>query len=417
VNPSPSISTIRTLARASVLIAGCAVCAGPAAIAGQPSVVIKTVTDDAVAGRLVEFSLGGGLVILPDGEDKPRRFDTADVVQIVTDERPVSLVPGAARVELVGGDLLFGRVTAFGDDLVTVDTAAIGQVPVPLGRIAAWKSATPSRGLQAGRGTLSGSPGTSWSSRPKGDEDTLLLTNGDVMHGLVSAIDEHGFVVETELGEARVEHDSIVEASLVPLEPPPTHGARVRVLTTDGQRLTASSLTWSEVSLAATVFDHTALRIAPDRIARLDVLGGRWEWLTALEPISYEHTPALSLHWNWLADRNVTGTPLRVAGRTYEHGLGVHSQSSITFDLKGAYRRFVTSMGLDDQSGPYANVDVEIRIDGQLRFAQEDIAPGKLHGPIRLDVTGAKRIKLTVLFGQNADLQDRFDWIEPALIR
>ncbi|MHC4090088.1 MAG: NPCBM/NEW2 domain-containing protein [Planctomycetota bacterium] len=58
-----------------------------------------------------------------------------------------------------------------------------------------------------------------------------------------------------------------------------------------------------------------------------------------------------------------------------------------------------------------------MRIDGQLRFAQEDIAPGKLHGPIRLDVTGAKRIKLTVLFGQNADLQDRFDWIEPALIR
>ena len=169
--------------------------------------------------------------------------------------------------------------------------------------------------------------------------------------------------------------------------------------------------------MTGTVLDRTAIQIPADRVARLDVVGGRWQWLTAIQPISYEHTPALSLAWEWQLDRNVIGGPLRVASRTYAHGLGVHSQCAVTFDLEGAYGQFVTSMGLDDDSGPYADVDVEIRVDGQRRFAKQGLTPGTLHGPIRLDVTGAKRIQLVVKFGRNADLQDRFNWIEAALIR
>ena len=94
-----------------------------------------------------------------------------------------------------------------------------------------------------------------------------------------------------------------------------------------------------------------------------------------------------------------------------------HGQSSITFDLKGSYSEFVTYLGLDDDTGPFANVDVEIRVDGQLRFEQQDISPGVLHGPVRLKVNGAQRIKLSVLLGDNADIQDRFNWVEAALIR
>ena len=204
---------------------------------------------------------------------------------------------------------------------------------------------------------------------------------------------------------------------MIPIDPPTPSGLQVRLHTTDGQRLTATRFEWAGSSASATVFDGTELHVSGDRIARLEVLGGRWQWLTALEPISYQHTPALSVSWDWVRDRNVTGGPIRVAGRQFDHGLGVHSECSLTFDLRKDYCEFVTFMGLDDHSGPYASVDVEIRVDGQLGCRQAPITPGRLHGPIRLDVTGAQRIKLTVLFGANADLQDRFNWVEPALIR
>lgn len=111
------------------------------------------------------------------------------------------------------------------------------------------------------------------------------------------------------------------------------------------------------------------------------------------------------------------GGILRVGGREFERGIGVHSEASLLYDLQGAYGRFVTSFGLDDDTGSYADVDVEIRVDGQLRFRETSVRPGTLHGPIRIDTANADRVQLSVLFGSNADIQDRFDWIEPALIR
>ncbi len=59
----------------------------------------------------------------------------------------------------------------------------------------------------------------------------------------------------------------------------------------------------------------------------------------------------------------------------------------------------------------------KVFLQRKLRFAQQNVRRGALHGPVRLDVKRANRIELVVDFGENGDLQDRFDWVEPALIR
>lgn len=408
--------TFRSRLTAPPVVAAVVASICPFTLADEPLVTVRTVTDDSISGRLVEFSLERGLVLYTEDGDGPRHFPAEDVVHIVTDRHPVGPDPESIRLELAGGDLLFGRVTGFEADVLGFESSTIGPVRVPLARIAAWR--TPVADDPRFRSAVA-----QLTDRNEDAADALLLTNGDVMRGLVAAIDEAGFLLETDsAGRSRVDHHAIVAVAMVPIDTAddrvdPADGPHVRVLATDGQRLTASALRWSDVSVTATVFDRSGQRIPTDRIARLDVIGGRWEWLTSLQPISYEHTPALALDWDWQIDRNVAGGPLRVAGRTFEHGLGVHSQCSITFDLREAFTEFVTSMGVDDQAGPYADVDVEIRVDGQLRFTRQSLRPGTLHGPVRLDVTGARRIKLTVLFGRNADVQDRFDWIEAALIR
>jgi len=167
-------------------------------------------------------------------------------------------------------------------------------------------------------------------------------------------------------------------------------------------------------------------------IETVEVIGGRWEWLSdpvaqnALErfgrfagklPVSYEQTPMLGPGWEYLAGRSVLGGPILVAGERYERGIGVHSRSNLVFELNGEYREFVTSFGMDDDSGPLADVTVVLLVDGQRRFEKAHVRRGALYGPVRVDVAHAGRIELMVDYGDNGDLQDRFDWVEPGLVR
>ena len=46
---------------------------------------------------------------------------------------------------------------------------------------------------------------------------------------------------------------------------------------------------------------------------------------------------------------NVEGKPLRIQGRTYEHGVGVHANSVVAYDLPAGYTQFLATAGLDDQ--------------------------------------------------------------------
>ena len=159
------------------------------------------------------------------------------------------------------------------------------------------------------------------------------------------------------------------------------------------------------------------MQIDADRVVAVEVIGGRWEWLTDHRPISYEQASMLGPGWEYLPGRSVLNAPILVAGESYERGIGVHSRSNLVFELGGDYREFVTSFGMDDDSGPLADVTVVILVDGQRRFEKTHVRRGSLIGPIRVDVSHAGRIELIVEYGDNGDMQDRFDWVEPGLIR
>jgi hypothetical protein len=199
---------------------------------------------------------------------------------------------------------------------------------------------------------------------------------------------------------------------------PPLPVPRRAVLTLrSAGRITCSALDWSGHTIRATTAYGQDIHLEAERIVKLDCLGGRWDWLDQSASAGFEHTPMLGLSWEKVTNRNALGGPLVVGGATFEHGLGVHSRSRLTYPLHGEYREFVTHFGVDDDSGPFADVDIAIVVDDRPRYAQTGVRRGSLVGPVRLDVTGAKQLQLTVDFGQNGDIQDRFNWIEPALIR
>jgi len=406
-------------------------CAHPAAQAIAPpdtnEVTATTLSDVAVRGCLRTFSLEDGLRMEPSGDVGPVIRPADEVVQIVVHHEPRWAVSPEQRipveVRLVGGDRLFGEPVQPQDDrehnpaeeTVLFETAVFGVLEVPLPLIERWVNTTHNRtagdALERKRNHRAKTPSL---------DDRLLLSNGDVVHGILLAIDDRQLTFESDGIEMTVPHSQVAAVDLISEAHSSGLGLRARVTFVDGSRVTTDELVCSGDGLGLTLFDGPRRTVRLDHVAHIDIVGGRWVRITELPPISVQHTPMLSLPWSYVENANVLGGPMRIANRVFEHGVGVHSESSLMYDLAGEYRWFVTLFGIDDSAGgapALADVTAEIRVDGQVRHRREHVTPGKLWGPIRIDVGGAARIELRTLFGENASIQDRFNWADAGLIR
>jgi hypothetical protein len=352
---------------------------------------------------------GGLTLALPAGQ---KRIPLEDLVNIATAARAAPHAAHGQQIGLANGDVLYGPIAGAQAEAVLIDAVDVGTIAVSLDAIRRIDTE------QASQPAFQ--EAVQWFDRSnQNDEDRILLTNGDIVRGFIFAIDKEGLSIDSSLGEMTIPHRLAVAVRLASSKtpPPPPEALRLILSFRSSGRLTMTDLTWTGNVIEARLLEGQTVRLEAERVTRVDVAGGRWVWLSRFRPISYQHTPMLSLGWDYRNDRNVVGGPLRVAGNAFDHGVGVHSRSILTYDLKGTYEEFVTSFGMDDESGPYADVSVEILVDGKRRFERSKIRRGTLYGPIRLDVTRANRIELITDFGENGDVQDRFDWVESALIR
>ncbi len=96
----------------------------------------------------------------------------------------------------------------------------------------------------------------------------------------------------------------------------------------------------------------------------------------------------------------------------------MHSRSTATFDLAGKYRAFHAVVGLDDTTTGEGTAACTVEVDGRRVFEEPTLSRHK--GPQRLsviDVALAKRLTLTVDFGELGDSQDHVDWGDAVLLR
>jgi hypothetical protein len=376
-----------------------------------PEVSVKTIDDDALRGALQSFSLVDGLVLGADDGDA-RHIPATEVVRINTPWTRSPPSPTDWEMRLSDGEVLFGRLVGSAPETITLETLDLGRVSVSLDDV--------TRLISPVANTPAQQSANDWFlSTDNAREDAVLLTNGDTARGFVVTAGADGVTLDSGGNELQVPTRLIVALRLATAATHTDEADDLEATITfkNSGRLIARGLRWSGLTGTFQFPNEVTLRFEAERVVRVDVRGGRWEWLPAMQPISEQHTPMLSLPWERSMNRNVLGGPISVGSETFEHGVGVHSRSSLTYDLKGAYREFATYYGMDDESGPLADVTVMIRVDGKPRFEQTGVTRGKLYGPVRLDVAKANRIELVVDFGQNGDIQDRFNWVEPALVK
>jgi glucose/arabinose dehydrogenase len=104
-----------------------------------------------------------------------------------------------------------------------------------------------------------------------------------------------------------------------------------------------------------------------------------------------------------------------IEGVTYLKGLGVHADSEIRYNLSGAFERFISDIGVDDEVASDASVTFQVFGDDLLLYDSGVMTWADPSQKVDLDVTGVQELRLMVLAGASNN-SDHANWSNARLI-
>ena len=126
----------------------------------------------------------------------------------------------------------------------------------------------------------------------------------------------------------------------------------VMKLKTPAQKISVDVTGWNELALYTwgtadgNRFDHAAWANA-----RLTTTDGKTVWLSDLKPV-YMYSPYKAP----AKDKNMGGRTISIGGKAYEHGVMLHANGEMVFDLGKKYKTFEAEVGVDDGASTMASV-------------------------------------------------------------
>ena len=242
------------------------------------------------------------------------------------------------------------------------------------------------------------------------------------------------------VGRPHLFEDAVTVTLTTPLEP----GAEIRY-TTDGSEPTQQSTLYAA---PLKLEETTRLRTAAFQGARQVCLASEGYfarlgpeppkpdvYLSDLKPVravGSGHSPSRDDHRFSprvnppQADRSNEKAPIKLRGRTYEKGMGVHAPNQLLYELRPELDRFVARAGVDERiletnNGSnlaiHPSVVFRVFIDGKL--AAESPVMRILSEPWRFDVSipsGSRRISLCATDGGNGNREDLANWVDAGFV-
>ncbi len=344
-----------------------------------------------------------GARVRPVGAAQPLTIPYDSLLQI---DRTSPSQPGGATFSLIllNGDRMAGRPMSVKDELLTWHSPLLGQMTVPLKRI---------RALVRGGTVLDDL------DKPP-SEDVIRLGNGDTTKGIVTDLSETKIAIQTTSPiEIPLETVRWVQFALA-AKPTPLSERVFRVRLSDDSLISATSIVVHDERINLVLPDAPSREIPLAAAVGIEQLNGPVSWLSSREPLQVVQIPFFGgVPWPTRMDATVGGKPIQFNDRVYRRGIGVHAYSRIEYALDGTYEAFRTQYAVaQEEKRQFANVAVRIKIDGKTVHERASVGPDQLSGVVVLDLPrDAKRLVLEVDYGQANDTQDRFNWIEPALLR
>ncbi len=113
------------------------------------------------------------------------------------------------------------------------------------------------------------------------------------------------------------------------------------------------------------------------------------------------------------ARRSVEGNPLTIGGKKYERGVGTHADSTWLLRLDGAGRRFLASVGVDDEVGDHpGSVEFLVLGDRKVLWKSGTMKKGDAARQVNVPIEGIKLLGLLVTDGGDGIDYDHADWAD-----
>ena len=120
-------------------------------------------------------------------------------------------------------------------------------------------------------------------------------------------------------------------------------GPYYRLTLADGTRLRATNLTFDGKSWMVQTIFRNSLRLPANMLVSVDKEQGKAVWLSDLKPTAYKYHTFDGEEYTWMPNRCVSGGALRLklphGESTYDRGIGLHADCSLTYSLSGKYKR------------------------------------------------------------------------------
>lgn len=366
-----------------------------ATLAGVAPVKVSTLDGETVAGQLksmtsvdVTMTANGKDTLLPIDQVTAIVFGNA--FEANKDNIEVRLLDGS-RLSCIQAMTSGGKLK--------IQSSAYGDVSVPLSQVVS---------VQFARDPRQSKTWDEYHSR-KQKQDLLVIRKKDgsgLDHspGVVASVsaDTVAFVLggdEIPLKRERI-HGIIFSRSK---DEPTTPTLRVKVGKTD--QLSARSLGFDGESANVELMSGLKFIVPATWLASVDLSSDKIVYLSDLEPRQYDFVPFFGESeitlFRYRKDETEFRRPIRLAGKTYQRGLSIHSKTTLSYRISGDYRRFQAVMGIDYDRVRRRVGHVHIVISGDDTVLFEgDVDHADPPAPLDLDVTDIRDLKILVDYGE-----------------
>ena len=342
------------------------------------------------AGEM-EFQRGGKKVSVP----------LSGIISATWSELRLEPTKGSVRLELVDGDVFFGRIEGGNFDNLRLHSTATGSFTIFL---------DPIRQITMG--------GLDVATLPKpvsrGLDDELFMHRDDAMDrllGEVQRLQRDGLIFSSDAGKDRLfrfREDRVAALRLAdPVPSKKSPGLKVRLTLKDGGTLTGTLLDGDAAVLRLDLIWGPEIKVDLDQVRKLEVRGGRFFVLCDVPPESHEHVPFLESGEGIgvLRNKGFHGRDdLLIGQKSWANGIGMQARTTATWDVAGEYKSFNAMIGADPGTAlrrlPGSAV-IRVLGDGKTLFESDPLQSGAEAVPIQVDITGVKKLSLVVDFGNS----------------
>ena len=226
--------------------------------------------------------------------------------------------------------------------------------------------------------------------------------------------DKLGF--QSPLGALDVKKRDLAWVFLPGRPPEKPEAGRLRLRLSAGEVLTGKLLELSGGKLRL-AWNGRELEVPWDQVRAVESPDECMVYLSALKPVAEKSEAAVGPARPLALDRSAALSPLRLAGTTYEHGLGMRARTEVGYRLDGHWKRFRARCGLDSEAARGSRGAVfKVFGDGKPIFDKQ-VLPGDLPVPVDLDLSGVRELVLVLEPGPGLEVGDYGNWADARLLR